>query len=80
MTEQIELLRPTWAAPARVHACTTTRAGGVSLGSWASLNLADHVGDDPVSVKRNRDLLAARDTDATAEEEVDRSFKKVGIL
>jgi YfiH family protein len=49
--------RPEWAAPAAVHAITTTRRGGVSTGPYASLNLADHVGDDLVAVRRNRSLL-----------------------
>ena len=51
-------IRPGWPAPARVHACTTTRAGGVSVGGYASMNLADHVGDDPVHVAQNRSRLA----------------------
>ncbi|MRS12500.1 MAG: laccase domain-containing protein [Actinobacteria bacterium] len=33
------------------------RTGGVSVGPYASLDLAGHVGDDPESVDRNRDLL-----------------------
>lgn len=32
----------------------STRAGGVSVGPWASLNLGDHVGDAPDAVARNR--------------------------
>lgn len=36
----------------------TTRQGGVSQEPWASLNLGDHVGDDPQSVLSNRDLVA----------------------
>ena len=36
----------------------TTRQGGVSQAPWASLNLGDHVGDDPESVLSNRDLVA----------------------
>jgi len=36
----------------------TDRAGGVSTGPYASLNLATHVGDDPAAVRRNRALLA----------------------
>lgn len=35
------------------------RPGGVSQGPYASLNLADHVGDDPAAVAANRDRLAA---------------------
>jgi YfiH family protein len=52
-------IRPNWPAPAHVRACTTTRAGGVSVAGYASLNLADHVGDDPVHVAQNRARLAA---------------------
>ncbi|WP_341539300.1 peptidoglycan editing factor PgeF [Thiogranum longum] len=37
-----------------MQALTTTRKGGVSRGPWASLNLADHVGDDPLAVQENR--------------------------
>ncbi|MDO9219442.1 MAG: peptidoglycan editing factor PgeF [Thiobacillus sp.] len=32
----------------------STREGGVSHAPWASLNLGDHVGDDPVHVAANR--------------------------
>lgn len=40
-------------------AAVTTRHGGVSTGPYASLNLGDHVGDDPAAVRQNRDRLAA---------------------
>lgn len=49
--------RPDWPAPSRVHALITTRQGGVSRGPYASLNLGDHVGDDPEAVRANRALL-----------------------
>lgn len=42
-----------------VRAVVTTRAGGTSAGAYDSLNLGDHVGDDPAAVLRNRDLVAA---------------------
>jgi YfiH family protein len=42
-----------------VRAGFTTRAGGVSVGPHAGLDLALHVGDDPASVAENRALLAA---------------------
>ncbi|PLR40903.1 peptidoglycan editing factor PgeF [Chimaeribacter californicus] len=48
------LIRPRWAAPASVMACSTTRAGGVSLPPYASLNLGAHVGDNPADVAANR--------------------------
>ncbi len=56
MTERpaIEVIRPQWAAPAHVQALSTTRAGGVSRGHYASLNLATHVGDEPDAIARNR--------------------------
>jgi len=38
---------PDWQAPKRVKAFTTTVYGGVSDGVFSSLNLGDHVGDDP---------------------------------
>lgn len=56
---QPELLLPDWPAPARVRAVQTTRHGGCSEGVYASLNLGDHVGDDPVRVTANRDALSA---------------------
>lgn len=53
-------LRPDWQAPAVVRALSTTRAGGVSRGGYASLNLAEHVGDQPAAVQQNRALLRTR--------------------
>ena len=53
------LIRPEWPAPSRVQAVATTRIGGVSSGPYASLNLGDHVGDEPAAVRRNRELLRA---------------------
>ncbi|MEI6375449.1 MAG: polyphenol oxidase family protein [Actinomycetes bacterium] len=38
----------------------TDRVGGVSQGAFDSLNLADHVGDDPSAVAINRSLVAAQ--------------------
>lgn len=43
-----------WPAPANVTAGTTFRSGGVSEGSFTSLNLGAHVGDDSGHVARNR--------------------------
>lgn len=42
-----------------VHYFCTTRAGGVSVGALASLNLAEHVHDDVDCVRENRKRLAA---------------------
>ena len=50
-------IKPNWSVSARVHALSTTRVGGVSEGSFASLNLGAHVGDDPQSVAANRQWL-----------------------
>ncbi|WP_165664999.1 peptidoglycan editing factor PgeF [Metapseudomonas otitidis] len=47
-------LTPDWPAPARVRACVTTRADGVSLPPYDSFNLGDHVDDDPTAVASNR--------------------------
>lgn len=54
-----EWIRPDWPAPSGVQALSTTRQGGDSQGAFASLNLADHVGDRPEVVARNRDALVA---------------------
>ncbi len=50
----MDLILPDWPAPPNVRACATTRDGGVSTGSYASLNLGDHVGDAPADVAENR--------------------------
>jgi purine-nucleoside/S-methyl-5'-thioadenosine phosphorylase / adenosine deaminase len=54
-----EWLVPDWPAPRRVRALVTTRAGGVSAGPYATLNLGSRVGDDPARVERNRSILRA---------------------
>ncbi len=51
-------LIPQWPAPATVRAVCTTRAGGRSAAPYDSLNLGDHVGDDPLHVGANRAVLA----------------------
>jgi YfiH family protein len=53
----IETIIPDWPAPANVRALTTTRHGGVSLPPYDSLNLGDHVGDEPHAVAENRRRL-----------------------
>ncbi len=58
--QKIECIRPEWAAPANVRACSTTRVGGVSVGPWAGLNLGDHVEDDAPAVAENRARLRAQ--------------------
>lgn len=61
------------------------RIGGVSQPPWATLNLAGHVGDEPVHVDRNRDLLlesigigALRDRLTTAEQVHGTAVARVG--
>jgi polyphenol oxidase len=48
-----------WPAPPAVRVAVTQRAGGVSGGPYAALNLGDHVGDDPAHVATNRQRLRA---------------------
>ena len=48
---------PDWPAPAKIKALITTRAGGISKGAFASLNLGLRTGDDPQAVAANRDRL-----------------------
>lgn len=55
--EPIGFLPAEWPAPPGVHAGTTTRAGGVSAGEYASFNLGDRAGDDPAAVAENRRRL-----------------------
>lgn len=50
--------RPEWPAPPGVRSLFTTRGGGVSPAPFDSLNLGDHVGDDPQAVAANRAALA----------------------
>lgn len=54
----MDLIVPDWPAPPRVQAVATTRGGGVSSGVYRSLNLGDHVDDDPGAVAENRRRLA----------------------
>ena len=56
----LEPIVPDWPAPARVRAFVTTRAGGVSTGGCASLNLGMRCGDDAAAVAENRSRLGAR--------------------
>lgn len=49
-------LLPGWHAPG-IGALMTTRHGGVSHGTFQSLNLRDGLGDDPQAVRQNKRLL-----------------------
>ncbi|HBA09481.1 MAG TPA: peptidoglycan editing factor PgeF [Methylotenera mobilis] len=52
-------LTPQWPAPARVKTCVTTRSGGVGAAPFDSCNLAEHVGDEPQAVRKNRQRLVS---------------------
>lgn len=58
--EERHAIVPDWPAPPNVHAMSTTRGGGYGSGAYDSFNLASHVGDDPVAVAANRQLLRNR--------------------
>ena len=53
----LEGLVPDWPAPPGVRSLCSTRNGGVSRGAYASLNVGEHVGDEPVAVAENRARL-----------------------
>jgi YfiH family protein len=57
MSDARAWITPEWPAPSNVRAAATVRAGGVSAGSFASLNLAMHVGDESGAVAENRRRL-----------------------
>ena len=48
-----------WPAPPGVRVLSTFRGGGGSAAPYASLNLGDHVGDDPKAVADNRRAFIA---------------------
>jgi len=50
-------IKPHWPAPATIHTLVTTRQGGISSSPYDSLNLGDHVGDQPSQVMANRQIL-----------------------
>lgn len=52
-----EWLIPDWNAPKNIRAIMTTRQGGFSQTSFDSMNLGDHVDDDPEAVEKNRAYL-----------------------
>lgn len=51
------LITPDWPAPTHINAFSTTRHGGVSQPPFDSLNLGDHVNDNPAHVLQNRTIL-----------------------
>ncbi|MCW9023704.1 MAG: peptidoglycan editing factor PgeF [Gammaproteobacteria bacterium] len=56
-SDSLSWLQPDWPAPENIKAGTTLRTGGVSQPPYDSLNLGDHVGDDPTAVTENRQRL-----------------------
>jgi YfiH family protein len=52
-----EVIYPNWPAPQHIRAFTTIRTGGLSAAPFNSLNLGDHVGDAPLIVEQNREIL-----------------------
>lgn len=48
---------PQWPAPPNIVAFTSCRQGGFSAAPYDEFNLGQHVGDDPESVRRNRQQL-----------------------
>jgi YfiH family protein len=59
VTLPAEWLVPKWPVPGRVRAFVTTRAGGVSQGEYASMNLGHSSGDRERDVQRNRAIVRA---------------------
>ncbi len=55
----LQFIEARFAPGMAVRGLTTMRAGGVSEGAYASLNLATHVGDAAIAVKENRARLRA---------------------
>jgi polyphenol oxidase len=51
-------IKPDWPAPENIKAFCTTRKEGVSEGAYAHFNLAAHVDDNHLHVKKNRQLLS----------------------
>lgn len=58
MPTETEFLQPQWPAPAGVKALCSTRAGGVSVAPFDSLNVGQHVGDEPAHTAENRARFA----------------------
>ena len=58
MLDKLNFIIPNWPAPANVHALQTNRRAGHSHAPFNSLNLGDHVKDNPIHVAQNRQLLS----------------------
>jgi len=57
---KMALIEPGWTVADKVRAVSTTRAGGVSRGPWASFNLSFNCGDNSEHVAENHRRLADR--------------------
>lgn len=53
----MEFIMPNWPAPSHIHACSTTRIGGISPTPFDSLNMAHHVGDHARCYQENRQRI-----------------------
>lgn len=58
--DDLQLIHPRWPAPRNVRSIITTRNGGSSVDTYASLNLSYKVGDMDSNVTKNRDKLFGR--------------------
>jgi hypothetical protein len=58
LTEHPCWIESKWSTPANIHAGISTRLEGNSLAPYDSLNLGAHVGDDPLTVEKNRTRLS----------------------
>ena len=72
-------LTPHWPAPASVRALCTTRSGGQSQPPYDSLNLGDHVGDDPADVRATFDPLPLDERATLTNMAVEVALKDQGI-
>ncbi|MBU3611799.1 peptidoglycan editing factor PgeF [Polynucleobacter sp. MG-27-Goln-C1] len=57
MTNAINWIEPSWAAPQQIKSLSTTRHGGVSKSPFNTLNLGLNAGDDSVDVLHNRSIV-----------------------
>ncbi len=51
-------IKPDWPVASNIHAAATLRSGGVSQGTFDSLNLGLHVNDEPENVYKNRRIIS----------------------
>jgi len=58
-TAGLDWVVPEWPAPANVGALVTTRAGGVSAGPYATMNLGRRSDDDPTALAENQRRFGA---------------------